>query len=212
MKLLFLFIILFMNNLNANEIIEGNGVLKEKKLLVIKYDKIDINGVFNINIISNQEKELITVTSDSNLLEYINLSIEDNILKVFMTKSYTTKKNITINIEVNKLSSLKLTGTIDATLKVDNSILSLEFIGNNRLAAIGKTQNLDIKLEGTNELNCLKLNSNNVKVNLDGNSEIEVNVNNKLDIKGEGICNLKYKGNPKISKEIDGIIDIEKSI
>ena len=209
MKIILLLVGLLVMDLHADQIIKGNNILKQEEKSVSEYESINVSGMFNVNIIESQEKGNIKVSGDSNLLKYIKVEVENKNLTITSTKSFETKNDITINIKTKQTNKIILNGTINLNIKaIQNKEFSLKSLGCNNIILNGKVESLLLDLQGTVELNALELLSEQVSINAKGNSEIAVNSQKKLDVKLDGICDLKYKGNPKITKQVDGILDI----
>ncbi len=198
-------------NLHADQIIKGNNILKQEEKSVSEYEDINVSGMFNVNIIESQDDKNIIISGDSNLLKYIKVEVENKNLSITSAKSFETKNDITINIKTKKTNEIILNGTINLNIqKIEKKQFSLKSLGCNNIILNGKVENLLLDLQGTVEFNSINLLSEQVTINAQGNSEIAINSQKKLDIKLDGICDLKYKGNPKITKKVDGILDIVK--
>lgn len=95
-------------------------------------------------------------------------------------------------------TSIKLDGNGQINLDINSENLNILSRGNGQINLLGNTQNLDMNVIGNNQIDFSKLNLSNSNVVLGGNSDIKINVINKLKIDIFGNSNVKLIQNPKI--------------
>ena len=69
--------------------IKGNGKVITEKRTTAGYDEINVSGFFDVVLVSGNEGA-ITIQGEENLLPYIKVEVEGNVLKIY------TEKNVNI--------------------------------------------------------------------------------------------------------------------
>ena len=112
----FLFLFCFGFFLNAEcfaeGCIEGNNITTKEQRQVPSFNKIDINGVFDVAI-QYQKKNSITVTADKNLLPHIVTRVTSGKLYVFSNRSICTKSTLHIDIKSDDIEKIQSAGAND---------------------------------------------------------------------------------------------------
>ena len=75
-----------------NQKISGNGNLKSETRTTATYDEIKVSGFFDVDLIAGAEGK-IEVNAEENLLQYIVIESENNILNIFTKKGFYIQTN-----------------------------------------------------------------------------------------------------------------------
>ena len=117
--LLSLFSIFFLGNIYAQkEKIKGNKIVMTEEKIVDAFHTIELYDNFEVSIDEDSD-HIIKIEADSNLQEFIEVEIQDSILKIRATKFFRRAKSLNINISC--ASELK---KITAYDKIDVKSLS----------------------------------------------------------------------------------------
>lgn len=202
-----------------NEKIKGNGVTTTVTRTTQNYDKIAVQGSFNVELIAAKEGT-ITINGDENLMEYLITEVVDQELKIYFKKNlnYSYRSTIKITVpfeEINEVSltgsgemvtkntinatnfEVKMTGSGECVLQINAQKTIAKFTGSGNLELSGTTDELEAKTAGSGAMNCFKLASQNVNATVAGSGDLEVNCSNNLIAKVAGSGTIKYSGNPK---------------
>ncbi len=194
--------------------IVGNGKMVDIKRNTAEYEKIELNGSFDIDLVIGKEGNLI-IHADENLVDIIETTVVKNTLSLdFKKGSYKniqTKGKIVITIPVESINKITLSGSGDIVAKdninLDN--LELKLKGSGDINFKGKVNDLIVNLSGSGEIDCKNYVAQNTIVNLTGSGDIKVNCSEKLVAKLNGSGDIKYKGKPKfIDQKVNGSGDI----
>jgi hypothetical protein len=216
----------------ANEIITGNGKVKEKVVDVSGFDKVELNGIGDL-IIEQGSEEGLRIKCEENFLPYIEVSVSDDTLVIDLKPhvSFDPSHDITYYLSVKDLSSVELNGVGDIVinnletsnlnvssngvgdieitdLQADNVDVKLAGIGDIRLG--GKVVSQSVSLSGTGDYKGKRLESTTADVTISGMGSMGVRVSDSLKATISGTGSLEYIGNPHVEQTVSGLGEINK--
>jgi len=211
--------------------VEGNGIVTKENHKIGNATSIDISGQFAV-FLSQGKSSKLAIETDENLHEYIDVSAENNTIKV-KTEAYITEAeelNIYVtmpdvyNIDLSGAVQLETEGkiktdylTIDASgatemqLNVNVKRLNLEMSGASETILSGKAENVEIEASGACGIEAFKLNAKNMFIDISGAGKADVNAKKILDVEISGAGEIRYKGTPKITQDISGAGSIKEA-
>jgi hypothetical protein len=219
-------------SVNAQKTIKGNGNLASETRKTSSYDEIKLVGSTKIEIIDGKEGEL-TITGDSNLLAYVETTVQHNVLTVKFkdNHSYNTRKGIRIHVPVEDISKISLIGSGDIEskktltdkkidvylqgsgdifLEVASENITAEVVGSGDLTLKGKTHHLKASVKGSGDFKGKNLTSQIAELYVNGSGDIEAYVNQKVVAEVIGSGDIEVKGSPnQVVKNIKGSGDID---
>ncbi|WP_395063597.1 head GIN domain-containing protein [Flavobacterium sp.] len=216
--------------------IKGNGIITTVKRITSEYDKIIIEGSFEVKLIAGKEGN-ISIKGDENLLEFIKTDVNDGTLSVNFERGkniqFNYKSSIEITIPFEKIEKLEFSGSgIVTTSDIINSDnfeveasgsgsvnfeanatnLKIKRSGSGSVGVKGNTQNLEVTSNGSGSTDAFDLLSENVTANQSGSGSVRVNCNKSLSANSSGSGSIYYKGKPeKVDKHSSGSGGISKS-
>lgn len=219
--------------MDAQRKVRGNGNVTTVEHEVDPFTVLDLDGVFNV-FIQQGSKEKVTVETDDNLHEYIEIDNRGKKL-VINTRTKTNfrkKKRMNIYVTIVDLERLKISGVgnveTENTLELKDLELRIKNVGNVDLALeanylevdmnsvgnvtlAGKIKEADIKNGGVGKLAAYKLESETLKLKASGVGKTEVYASKELAIKSTGVGNVYYKGDAVITDlNIRGVGKVKK--
>ncbi len=93
---------------------------------------------------------------------------------------------------------------------VDASIVDVRATGHSEVYLTGKTTKLDADLTGSSNLVAGNLQTKNTQVSLSGHSTAQVKTDSTLNVNASGSSDVRYTGNPQITKNLSGHSSIKK--
>ena len=199
--------------------VKGYGKVKSEIRDVSSFNKIEVDGVFNI-ILSQSDKESVKIETDENIQPLILTSVENEILKIKMKDSTSIGKMKKINIYIsfadisklntNGVGSLKCSnklnlkefeleakgvGATDLTIDADKLTINSEIVG--VLMLSGNVKEVSINNKGLGSISAFDLKAENLSLHSEGIGAAEVYASNELNVNVSGLGSVKYKGNPK---------------
>ncbi len=199
-------------NTNTNSgCVEGSGVKNTHKRDVEPFSKIDISGVFDVNI-ECQKKQRVEVTSDDNILPYVVTEVKSHTLFVTVNKSICTKSGLELNVSVDNIEKVTVDGASDLVIsRVDNKGLVMDLEGSGDIKASGKTGEFVTNITGTVDLDAKNLKSEKVRISVSGASDSFVYASKRLQADISGVGDIYYYGNPEeIIEDISGVGELIK--
>ncbi|WP_395075588.1 head GIN domain-containing protein [Flavobacterium sp.] len=228
MKLLKLAIaVLFMSSMaNAQswgngEKIKGNGNQKTETRTTAEYDEIKLQGYFDVDLVAGKEGS-ISVQAEENLMPYIKLEMEGNVLKIYQEKGknlQSSKGNkIFIIVPFDKISAVSLSGSGDVNtrnsikadkfvatlsgsgdlnLEVDAKDVQANLSGSGDVRLKGKSDKLTAKISGSGDVTANNLMATDVEASISGSGDIRVNCTGNLNARVSGSGDIFYSGEPQ---------------
>lgn len=197
----------------------------EKSLQVETFDKIMLQGGYNVSL-SQADSSSITVQASSENKKKLDIEVHDSTLYVRMKNKNISIEDTKLNITVSDLKKLKIEGGLNMVtkgyLKLDDLFIDIEGGANAKLKLTasrieteaeggvniefeGITNDFIIKAEGAGNIDADRLEAKNVTCEIAGIGNASVYATETLNARIEGIGKIGYRGNPSITKNIDGI-------
>ncbi len=221
----------FAASLNASAwAINGSGKTKSETRKLPPYHSIVIKLPAEIVCDAAKTNEL-SIEADDNLLPHIKTTVTNGVLLIQNDESFNNSHKMQFKAKAESFDGLDASGAVNATVnnpaknKFDLNAEGASKVTLNNLAggnvgiktkgasavnASGKADNLTATIEGAGALKATSLEAKSATVSLKGASSAEVNAVNELKASIEGVGSIKYKGNPKVTKQIKGLGSVSK--
>jgi len=185
--------------------IEGSGNIVSVDRELSDFQSISLLGSIDVNII-NSNATSCTVVGDDNIIEHVKTEINNNTLKIYIDKNYTSKKELAVNLSVMKIDEVSVSGSGDIKFKdYKDDKLSLKISGSGNISGNGTVETLIGTINGSGDLLLKKLHSKSSKININGSGDAELWVSNSLIAKINGSGDISYYGNPEnVESKING--------
>ncbi len=209
------------SSFSVNEKVVGNGDITSKTITTTDYDIISAVGFIDIHLEEGTEGN-ITVTTDDNLHEHLEIEVKDNVL-ILTTKNnvnLSTEKGVHITVPFEQISEVTLTGSGDIdskdkitaeefntsvtgsgdiVLDVEASKVKVDVVGSGDVTLSGATTDLEVEILGSGNFKGFDLISQNTNVSCSGSGDAKVVAKGKLKARINGSGDIIYKGNPEKS-------------
>jgi hypothetical protein len=219
---------------NSQNRVKGNGKVVTEKRTTMGYDEINVSGFFDVVLVSGTEGA-ISIQGEENLLRYIKVKVEGNILKIYTEKniSINTKKDIVLTVPFEKISFVslsgsgdviskntivsptfkaKLSGSGDLTLDVRTTDFESNLSGSGDVVLTGSSDNFVSKTSGSGDVDAINLATKNANLTISGSGDMKVNCSVSLFARVSGSGDIEYKGNPKTKDtKVNGSGEISKT-
>ena len=209
----------------------GNGNIMLESIDVSDFNKVEIKGFYEVILMSGT-KEGVTIETDENLFDFIEVYVQNDRLIVSSEEALKSDFGIKIAITYKELEAIsssgaaviKTAGTLNTEdLRIDLSgaglieidieaqMLDLDLSGAGKVKLSGNAGEQFLNLSGAGSLDAYALKSHECSVNLSGVGAAKVYVKNRLDATVSGIGGIKYRGNPtSVHQNVSGLGKIEK--
>lgn len=206
----------------AQNKLRGNGNVITQERTVSSFNKIIVNGVYNVYL-TQGENESVKVETDENLQEVVIVKNSGDALILSWKKGINVKKKTKMNVYVTLKDIAKLeikgVGNVKTSSKLSLNELDIEAsgVGNTSLeldckkldgeismvgnfTLKGKVAEVTLDNNGTGALRAFDLVAQKLEINNSGIGKVEVNAQQEISITSSGIGSVYYKGNAKTTK------------
>ena len=203
--------------------LQGSGKIINQSRDVSGFNQISVDGSSTL-IITQGDKESLTVEADDNLMPYIKTNVSNNTLKIYNNpilptktiKYYLTVKDINSinylgsgnirsnNLKVNSLK-IKVDGAGNTNLtNLSADTLKILITGAGNIISSGNANNQDIYTSGAGNYIGNNLTSKTATITMYGTGKAIIKVSTTLNAKINGVGQISYIGDPKLTQLITG--------
>ncbi|MEO8150633.1 MAG: head GIN domain-containing protein [Bacteroidia bacterium] len=222
---LFISIALFTSFISCNPTITGEGPVVEVKKDADKFTKVDMQMEANVMITQGTENTVV-IHAQQNIADAIETTLSGKSLKIYSNKNLEPSEPITIDITMNNIEGLEISGsgvmkssgtikTSELDLKVSGSgkifidavcnNLKADISGSGEMTLKGSTTESDLEISGSGHLYAYDLLTQNTETEISGSGDAQVTTTEQLTTKISGSGSVTYKGNPaKVNPKISG--------
>ena len=190
--------------------IKGSGKRVMEKRNVGPFTSISTEGAFNIEV-TCQKNVNVEVEGDDNILAMVTTDVSNNVLRIRSTKSYDSSEPVKFKISVPDLEGLSVSGAGRIDIKdLKNDKFEIDSSGAPNISVAGNTKVIDIDSSGAAKIDTHSLHAARGVVDSKGVSRIDLDVTDQLDVKISGASAVYYKGDPVVTKTINGPGKVER--
>lgn len=214
--------------------IHGNGNNVAQSRNTGKFNSLDVSGAIDVYV-KQDSNQSVKVETDENLQEYVEVYESNGVLVVSPKDNYNLDPSHKIKVFItapsfrvidvsgastitseNKLVSsesldIDLSGASEAKVDLKTPRINTEVTGASTITLTGETKDLNVVGSGASGAKCFDLMTENTTVDISGASSAEVFASVKLDAQASGASEVKYRGNPAITQDINGASSIRKA-
>ncbi len=202
----------------------GNTNQITKTINVVSYDEINIVGSMDVDLVAGKEG-IITITAPSNILPYIKVESQNNVLQIYSDQwknfgfnvQFGNNNRTLVTVPFETLTRIKLTGSGkvvsqnpivsekliinclgsgDVNLAVEANNLESNTSGSGDVKLEGKATNFVSTVFGSGSVEATNLEAQNAKVSISGSGDVKLWVIQSLEANTFGSGSILYKGNP----------------
>jgi hypothetical protein len=184
--------------------VRGNGQIKTEERQVGAFANLDAGGAFEIEWESGSPA--LRITTDENLLPYIENNVSDNTLHLRTRDHIWPTHGIKIVISSPTRTGGRIRGAIKLTVKqLSGPTFALESKGASEVTLAGNVDRLLVDMTGASQLAADGLRAKTAEISTTGAGDAEVAVTDTLNVAITGAGKVTYSGNPAtIKKQITG--------
>ena len=184
--------------------IRGNGQIKTEERQVGAFANLDAGGAFEIQW--ENGSPALRITTDENLLPYIENSVSDDTLRLRTREHVWPTHGIKVVISSPTRTGGKMRGAVKLTVKqLSGPVFALESKGASQVTLDGSIDRLLVDMTGASQLAANTLQAKIAEISTTGAGDAEVAVSDTLKVVITGAGKVTYSGNPPtIKKQITG--------
>ncbi len=188
----------------------GNGNVITEERVVQVFEAIELSGAFRVDVSVGDAPSLM-VTTDDNILPFIETNVEAGKLSVRITKKVRFSDANDLTITTPSLTKFACRGAAKATIKgVTGTSFVVRVEGAGAVSATGSVDTLTLDVDGAGHIDTLGLEAESAQVTLNGTGTVDMFAVEKLDVGLNGIGAVRYRGDPQVTKRITGIGTVKK--
>jgi Putative auto-transporter adhesin, head GIN domain len=184
--------------------VRGNGHMKTEERPVGAFANIDAGGAFEIEW--QNGSPALRVTTDENLLPYIENNVSDDTLHLRTRDHVWPTHGIKVVISSPRRTGAKIRGAVKLTAKqLSGQTFALESKGASEVSLDGTIDRLLADMTGASQLAADGLQTKTAEISTTGAGDADVAVTDTLKVIITGAGKVSYTGNPPtIDKRITG--------
>ena len=210
--------------------IVGNGDVQTRTESIGDFDRLEIDGNFNV-ILDQTGKPGLRIEADENILDVIKVYESGNKLEIRSEENIirARKKNLYINFD--ELTKIEFSGAIkirseeelifksiriagggaaDVRLDIQAESLRIDISGAADFDLKGQVEEADLLISGAGSFDLLDLRTEKTTIVISGAAHARVFATDELNVEISGAGAVRYKGNPDVSKVVSGIGTLKK--
>lgn len=184
--------------------IRGNGHIITDQRTIGPFSELQAGGSFEIEW--RNGPPALSITTDENLLEYIDNRIVDNRLRLHSRDHLWPTHRIKVVVSSPTRNGAKLTGAVKLTAQqIAGPKFYFQSTGASEVNLDGTVDELLADMTGASELNAKNLQTKSAEISTTGAAEAEIAVSDSLKVSITGAGKVSYTGNPPtIEKHVTG--------
>jgi hypothetical protein len=195
--------------------IKGSGNIVTESRSVSGYTALSFSCAGDLNI-TQGDTESLSITTDDNLMEYIETSVQGDTLLIEVSDgvSLDPSEGIDFDISVIDLNNIAFSGagSIEAdSLNVAASTFDIKVSGVAECTIAGQVEEQNISASGTLTYDAADFQCFTATVDISGVGDVTVWVSDTLDVVISGVGDVRYYGpsDVTVNENISGIGDVE---
>ena len=184
---------------------KGSGRITSETRDLKGFKAIDVGGVFEVEIIAQQDFK-VEVETDDNLLPLIKTEVDGSVLRIESEERISPTGKILVRISAPDINELDISGAAKLTLNnVKNSSLAVDSSGASRVTVVGETTKFAVETSGASKVYAQELRSVDATIDGSGASNVFVTVSGALNADLSGASKVVYSGTPTaVHKKVSG--------
>lgn len=194
---------------NNGDCLSGNGIIKKAQRALKGFDKIMVNGVFNLSI-RQQHDFVVEISCDANLYQQIQTRLVNGRLEIDTDRAICPKRPVDIRIGLPELSELKALGSDDIIVSdLNNNQFLVTVDGSSDIRITGRTRIFTANLNGAGDLDASGFYAETVLVTSRGAGDAMVHADMEINAVLDGVGDVTYLGSPdRVIQRGDGVGDL----
>jgi hypothetical protein len=190
--------------------IRGNGHIKTEERQVGGFANVDAGGAFQIEW--QNGPPALKVTTDENLLPYIENNVSGDTLRLRMREHVWPTHGIKVVISSSTQAGAKIRGAVKLIVnQLSGPMFALESKGASEVSLAGNIDRLLVDMTGASQLAADGLQTKTAEISTTGAGDADVAVSDTLKVVITGAGKVTYSGNPStIDKRITGAGSIRR--
>ena len=190
----------------------GSGTVKEYPLGVDDFENVSLIGPVNLRIAQAADMEVM-VEAEAEIFSALSYEVKNGTLEIGFKENVTcfeTDFGVWVNVALPNIKKITSSGISDIVSDGNLNLaqLTLDVSGTANIELSGQVADQTIKVSGVLNAKNFDLLTNTTSIDVSGSGDFEISCADNLDIEVSGIADVSYKGNPSISQDVSGTLNL----
>lgn len=190
----------------------GSGKIENYELTTAPFNEISLIGPIDLRIKQGPELSL-NVDAEPEIFTALTYEVKNGMLEIGFKDNITcfeTDYGVWVNVTLPNITAIYQSGVSEIISDGDLNLaeLHIEISGTADLLLSGQVQNHSIESSGVVDARNFGFQTKNTVIDISGTADIELSCSEKLDIEVDGSATISYKGNPNISEDVSGELEL----
>jgi Putative auto-transporter adhesin, head GIN domain len=193
----------------------GGGDRTTETRAVAPFDRLEIADSVDVQVVPRDGRE-VRVYGGEDVLDRVETESSAGVLRIDVRDRGIVigpdpLGDVRVQVGTSALDAVEIAGSADVELGgLDLPQLELEIEGAGEVAASGTADQLAATIQGAGDAELSDLAVRTATVVVQGAGEAHLNVSERLDVKVQGAADVIYRGDPRVTEDIDGAGEVRR--
>ena len=189
--------------------VRGNGHITSEERQIGDFSELHTGGTFDIEWRNGSPG--LTITTDENLIPYVEAEIQDNYLRLRLRDRVLPTHGLKVVVSSSRRTGTKLTGASQLVAhELTGDSFAVETTGAAEVKLDGTVGQLLADMTGASELSAKKLQTRTAEISTTGAASADLSVSENLKVSITGAGEVIYHGNPVVTKHVTGAGEVRR--
>jgi len=189
--------------------VRGNGHIESEQRTVSDFSEIQAEGLFDIEWRSGPPA--LTVTTDENLMSYVDDRVVNNCLRLRVRERILPTKGLKVVISSSSRNGARLHGASQLLAhQLTGGSFAIETTGASDVKLDGNMDRLLADMTGASELAAKGLQVKTAEISTTGAASADISASENLRVTITGAGEVIYHGNPSVQKHVMGAGEVRR--
>ncbi|MCD6355185.1 MAG: DUF2807 domain-containing protein [Prolixibacteraceae bacterium] len=195
------------------------------------FSEISLEGGYKVYLTQGDKNSLTVKASDAEVFDYLKVKNDTHSLLLKIDRKHFDFERVVLYITFKSLEKINIHGGVrletEGYLNLDDFYMDVEGGAKIKLRMKaedvriiseggvlfdlnGIAKSLNVRISGAGHVNAEELKTEDVIFRIEGVGAGSVYATKTLDVKIEGVGKLKYRGNPRVTKDVEGLGSVTK--
>ena len=190
----------------------GSGTVNEYQIGVEDFENVSLFGPINLRIKQGSEVA-VSIDAEPETFNALSYEVKNETLEIGFEENvscFETDHGVWVNITVPNIKKIYQSGVseIISDGNLTLAALQLNISGTADVSLTGQVGEQYIISSGVINVENFNFQTTNTEIDISGAADIEISCSGNLDIEVDGSAKVAYKGNPTISQEVSGELNL----
>ena len=223
-------VVSFGGGITANAV-QGIGERVSRSFEVAHFTGIDITGAYVV--VYRQGTNAVTVDMQENLFDYLEVYVQNGILRINSERPFNTGRNYTPRVYVSapyldtvifnaaintedwdiinaERLTMHVSGAANAVIPMNVTELDITISGAADFELSGTAASANLSVSGAGDIDAVHLQTRNTVITIAGAGNIDTAVSDSLDVTIAGTGRVRYVGSPQVTRSIAGVGSVQR--